>query len=91
MSKKSDYIGLMAAMLAMSSGDDTFRIPRQEPFKAGSCGNGSVRLILVHRLKRKKVGNHFSYYVPARKKNKAEAQAQQTTATSCNGESKVGS
>lgn len=75
MSNKSSYIGLMAAMLAMSSGDDAFRIPKQQPFKVGPCGKGSAP-----RLKRKKVGNHFSYYEPARKKNKAEAQAQQTTA-----------
>lgn len=75
MSKKSNYIGLMAASLAMSSGDDTFCIPKQEPFKVGPCGKGSAP-----RLRRKKVGNHFSYCIPARKKNKAEAQAQQTTA-----------
>jgi len=73
MSSKGNYIGLMAAMLAMSSGDE-FHIPKQMPFKVGPCGKGSAPC-----LKRKKVGNHFSYYVPARKKNKEEAQAQQTT------------
>jgi len=55
MRKKCNYLGIMAAVIAMQH--DVYSAPKPVPFKVGSA-----KKVKSGKIKRKKVGNHFVYY-----------------------------
>jgi hypothetical protein len=59
--RRADIIGVLAAVAAMS-GDEAFAAMRK-PEKFAVNSNASIG---APKLRRKKVGNHFSYYAEKR-------------------------
>ncbi len=55
MRKKCNYLGIMAAVMAMPH--DVYSVPKPVPFKVGPG-----KKVKSGKIKRKKVGNHFVYY-----------------------------